>query len=75
MVVTYNVFEKRSRLMQVTAGRWKSDLTSEDLRHAFADLHYDVETFLVFGRQSLYIVKPEGHPPLTALLAGGRDDR
>ena len=75
MVVTYNVFEKRSRLKQATSGRWKSDLTSEDLRHAFADFHYDIETYLEFSRQSLYIVKPKGHPPLTALLTGERDHR
>jgi hypothetical protein len=69
MVVSYNVFEKRSRLKQATAGRWKSSLSDEDLRRAFAGYRYDIEASVEMGRQMLYLIKPEGAPPLKATRA------
>lgn len=66
MVVSYNVFAKRSRLKQATADRWKSSLSDEDLQRAFAGYRYDIEASVEMGRQMLYLIKPEGAPPLKA---------
>ncbi|MCP9851128.1 hypothetical protein [Cyanobium sp. Morenito 9A2] len=64
MVITYNIFEKRTRLAQLTGGNWRSTLHDEDLRTAFLDYGYEIEASAEMGRQTLYLVKPKGMPPL-----------
>ena len=68
MIISYNVFEKRSHFRQTNPDPWKSSLSDDDLRQVFATHGYDVEQRVDTGRQSIYLVKPATASPLKASL-------